>query len=58
MMYVSFPLSLRNVEYLLFERGIDICLDMSLHWWNRIWIALRSPAHVRNNDAKTLIANG
>lgn len=25
MMYVRFPLSLRNVEYLLFERGIDIC---------------------------------
>jgi putative transposase len=25
MMYVRFPLSLRNVEDLLFERGIDIC---------------------------------
>jgi putative transposase len=25
MMYVRFPLSLRNVEYLLAERGIDIC---------------------------------
>jgi len=24
MMYVRFPLSLRNVEYLLFERGINI----------------------------------
>lgn len=24
-MYVRFPLSLRNVENLLFERGIDIC---------------------------------
>jgi len=24
-MYVRFPLSLRNVEDLLFERGIDIC---------------------------------
>lgn len=24
-MYVLFPLSLRNVENLLFERGIDIC---------------------------------
>jgi putative transposase len=24
MMYVRFPLSLRNVEDLLFERGIDI----------------------------------
>ncbi len=26
MMYVRFPLSLRHVEYLLHERGIDICL--------------------------------
>jgi putative transposase len=25
MMYVRFPLNLRNVEDLLFERGIDIC---------------------------------
>ena len=25
MMYVRFPLSLRNVEDLLAERGIDIC---------------------------------
>jgi putative transposase len=24
MVYVRFPLSLRNVKYLLFERGIDI----------------------------------
>ena len=24
-MYVRFPMSLRNVEELLFERGIDIC---------------------------------
>jgi len=27
MMYVRYPLSLRNVEDLLFERGIDICHD-------------------------------
>ena len=25
MLYIRFPLSLRNVEDLLFERGIDIC---------------------------------
>jgi putative transposase len=25
-MYVRYPLSLRNVEDLLFERGIDICM--------------------------------
>ena len=35
MMYVRFPLSLRNVEDLLFERGIDICHEMVRQWWNR-----------------------
>jgi putative transposase len=35
MMYVRFPLSLRNVEHLLFERGIDICHETVRHWWNR-----------------------
>ena len=35
MMYVRFPLSLRNVEDLLFERGIDLCHETVRHWWNR-----------------------
>lgn len=35
MMYVRFPLSLRNVEDLLFERGIDVCHETVRHWWNR-----------------------
>ena len=35
MMYVRFPLSLRNVEDLLFERGIDICYETVRMWWNR-----------------------
>jgi len=35
MMYVRFPLSLRNVEDLLAERGIDICRETVRHWWNR-----------------------
>lgn len=35
LMYVRFPLSLRNVEDLLFERGIDICHETVRHWWNR-----------------------
>ena len=32
MLYVRFPLSLRNVEDLLFERGIDVC-----HATVRLW---------------------
>jgi putative transposase len=35
MMYIRFPLSLRNVEDLLFERGIDICHETVRFWWNR-----------------------
>ena len=34
MLYVRFPLSLRNVEDLLFERGIDICHETVRHGWN------------------------
>ena len=35
MMYIRYPLSLRQVEDLLFERGIDICHEMVRYWWNR-----------------------
>jgi putative transposase len=35
MMYVRFPLSLRNVEDLLNERGIDISHKTVQFWWNR-----------------------
>ncbi len=35
MMYVRFPLSLRNVEDLLHERGIDICHETVRHWGDR-----------------------
>lgn len=35
MMYVRFPLSLRHVEDLLFERGGDICHETVRHWSNR-----------------------
>ena len=31
MMYVRFPLSLRNMEDLLAERGIDICHETVRH---------------------------
>ncbi len=34
-MYIRFPLSLRQVEDLLHERGIDICHETVRAWWNR-----------------------
>ena len=34
-MYARFPLSLRNVEELLHERGIDVSHETVRYWWNR-----------------------
>ena len=35
MLYVRFPLSLRNVEDLLHERGIEVSHETVRFWWNR-----------------------
>lgn len=35
MLYVRFPLSLRNVEDLLHERGIDVSHETVRFWWLR-----------------------
>jgi hypothetical protein len=35
LMYVKYPLSPRNVEDRLFERGIDISHEAVRYWWNR-----------------------
>ena len=53
MMYVRYPLSLRNVEDLLAERGIDISHETVRFWWNRFGpmfaaeIRKRQVAHMR-----------
>src|ERR1700686_1396125 len=53
MMYVKYPLSLRNVEDLLSERGIDISTETVRFWWNRFGpifaaeIRKRRVAHMR-----------
>ena len=53
MMYVRYPLSLRNVEDLLAERGIDISHEAVRFWWNRFGpmfaaeIRKRRGAHMR-----------
>ena len=36
MMYVRSPLSLRQVEDLLCERGIDLCHETVRYWWHRV----------------------
>ena len=53
MMYVRYPLSLRNVEDLSAERGIDISHETVRFWWNRFGpmfaaeIRKRRVAHMR-----------
>ena len=52
LMYVRFPLSLQNVEDLLFERGIDICHEPVRIWWNRFGpICWRHPPPMRQCHA-------
>ena len=34
MLYVRFPLSLRNVEDLLHERGMDVSHEAVRYWWH------------------------
>ena len=36
MMYVRFPLWLRNVEDILFERGVDLCHETVRFWWSSL----------------------
>ncbi len=45
MMYIRYPLSLRQVEDRLFERGIDICHETVRFWWN--WFGPMFAAAIR-----------
>jgi len=47
MMYVKYPLSVRNVEDLLAERGIDISHETVRFWWNRRDPKEAGSAHAR-----------
>ena len=52
MMYVRFPLSLRQVEDLLHERGIDISYETVRAWWNRF--GPLSAAEIRKNRSAVM----
>jgi putative transposase len=49
MLYVRFPLSLRNVEDLLHERGVDVSYESIRYWWHRFGSQFAS---VGLNDSK------
>ena len=52
MMYVRFLLSLRQVEDLLHERGIDISYETVRAWWNRF--GPLSAAEIRKNRSAAM----
>jgi putative transposase len=56
MMYVRFPLSLRNVEDLLHERGIDISHETVRFWWHRFGPMFA--AEIRHLDEMFVKING
>ncbi|MDA9237573.1 IS6 family transposase [Planktomarina sp.] len=54
MMYVRFPLSLRNVEDLLHERGVDVSHETIRFWWSRFGPMFASEiTRKRRNQARS-----
>jgi putative transposase len=47
MMYIRYPLSLRQVEDLFHERGNDICHETVRFWWNRFGPLFAAKTSVR-----------
>jgi putative transposase len=52
MMDVRYPLSLRNVEDLLHERGIDVTHETVRFWWNRFGMIFA--AEIRRNRVQAM----
>lgn len=52
MMYVRYPLSLRNVKDLLHERGIHITHEAVQFWWN--WFGTIFAAEIRRSCVQAM----
>lgn len=50
MLYIRFPLSLRNVEDLLHERGVDVSHETIRYWWHRFGPMFASEIRKRRID--------
>jgi len=60
MLYVCCPLSLRNVDDLLHEQGIDISHELVRFWWNRFGRICQRIAHdglktINDNDLANVL---
>ena len=61
MLYIRYPLSLRQVEDILFERGIDICYETVRYWWNRfgpLFVAEIRKRRIENGGDKLVHGSG
>jgi hypothetical protein len=59
MLYARFPLSLRNVEDLLHERGVDISYEFVRYWWHRFGSQFASQSRsVGRGACSPVIGNG
>ena len=56
MMYIRYPLSLRNAEDLLTQRGICICHETVRLWWN--WFSPMFAAEIRKKRVVAMRSNG
>ena len=52
MLYIRFPISLRQVEDVLHERGMDISYETVRAWWNRFGPLFAS--EIRKNRSKSM----
>ncbi len=57
MMYIRFPLSLRNVEDLLHERGIDMSYESVRFWWQRFGPKFASEIRKRRSQSMRYHSN-
>ena len=53
----TIPLSLRQVEDRLSERGIDICHETDRLWWNRFGVLFAAEIRKRQLTARTRLSN-
>ena len=57
MLYVRYPLSLRQVEDLLFERGIDVSHETVRYWWNRFGPVFAATIRIKRTSPPRCYSN-
>ena len=57
MLYVRFPLSLRNVEDLLHERGVDVSYESVRYWWQRFGSQFASQIKAQTASPRVIAAS-